>query len=216
MIRNGRIARASGADLAPDDRITLADHADLRFDGAPLDPPAPLTILMHKPLGYSCTTDDPGRVIYDLLPPRFRMRKPILSSVGRLDKDTEGLLILTDDGQLLHRIIAPKAKVAKRYEARLDRPLQGHEAALFASGGLLLQNETRPLLPAVLEAVDDRCAHVTIHEGRYHQVRRLYASVGNNVVGLRRLAIGGLALPLDLAPGQWRPATADELAKVFA
>jgi 16S rRNA pseudouridine516 synthase len=118
---------------------------------------------------------DPGRIVFDLLPPRFRLRNPPLSTVGRLDRDTSGLLLLTDDGQLLHRIISPKSKLPKVYLATLAQDLRGDEAAVFASGTLLLESETTPLLPAELEVPDARRARLTLHEGRYHQVRRMFA-----------------------------------------
>jgi 16S rRNA pseudouridine516 synthase len=150
-----------------------------------------------------------------LLPPRFARRNPGLNPVGRLDKDTTGLLLLTDDGQLLHRIIHPKSGCLKIYHATLDRPLDGREAALFASGTLLLQGETKPLLPAPLEVCGEKSVRITLHEGRYHQVRRMFAAAGNHVLTLHRISIGGLRLPDDLAEGGWRALTPAELAAVF-
>ena len=109
--------------------------------------------------------------MYGLLPPRFRLRSPPLSTVGRLDRDTSGLLLLTDDGALLHRVIAPKSKLPKVYDATLAQPLRGDEAALFASGTLLLASEKTPLLPAQLETLAPTRVRLTLHEGRYHQVK---------------------------------------------
>ena len=107
--------------------------------------------MLHKPVGYTCSTKDTGRLIYDLLPPRFRLRNPVLSTVGRLDRDTSGLLLMTDDGALLHRITSPKAHLPKVYEAALATDLRGDEAAMFASGTLMLESENQPLAPATLE-----------------------------------------------------------------
>ncbi|MCC6882118.1 MAG: pseudouridine synthase, partial [Verrucomicrobiales bacterium] len=154
---------------------------------------------------------DPGEVIYNLLPARFARRNPVLSPIGRLDKDTTGLLLMTDDGALLHKIIHPKSECGKVYHAVLDRPLEGHEDALFASGELTLRGETTALLPARLEVLGEREALVTLFEGRYHQVRRMFAASGNHVTGLKRIAIGALRLPDDLLPGDWRPLTAEDL-----
>ena len=201
MFREGRITDAAGDVLYVDDQLP---HADIRVDGEPLDPAAGLVLMLHKPVGYTCSTRDPGRVVYDLLPPRFRQRSPVLSPVGRLDRDTSGLLLFTDDGALLHRIISPKANLPKVYEATLAQPLRGDEAALFASGTLMLESEQTPLAPAVLEAVSPDVARLTLTEGRYHQVRRMFAAVGNHVVSLHRDRIGALDLPADLAPGQLR------------
>ena len=212
LIRAGAVTDDTGRRLAENE---VPPHAAIRFRGEELDPPAPLVIMLHKPCGYTCSADDPGSVIYDLLPERFARRNPALSPVGRLDKDTSGLLLMTDDGQLLHRIIHPKAGCLKVYHAVLDRPLEGHEAALFASGELVLRAESKPLLPAKLEVLGEKEARVILHEGRYHQVRRMFAAAGNHVLDLRRVAIGGLALPEDLAEGEWRPLTAAEQAAVF-
>jgi 16S rRNA pseudouridine516 synthase len=138
-----------------------------------------------------------------------------LNPIGRLDKDTTGLLLLTDDGKLLHKIIHPKSNCLKIYHAILDRPLEGHEGDLFASGTLVLNSETRPLLPAGFEVLGEKEALVTLHEGRYHQVRRMFAAAGNHVLGLKRISIGGLKLPDDLEEGDWRVLGPEELACVF-
>ena len=212
MFREGRITDAAGEVLYADDR---RDHDDIRIDGQALDPPTGLLLLLHKPVGYTCSSKDPGRVVFDLFPPRYRAREPQLSTVGRLDRDTSGLLLLTDDGQLLHRIIAPKSKLPKVYLATLAQDLRGDEGALFASGELLLENEKTPLLPAELAVLDARTARLTLHEGRYHQVRRMFAAVGNHVEALHRERIGGLDLGV-LPQGQWLALGEAERARLFA
>ena len=212
MFREGRVTDADGEVLYADDKV---EHARIRLDGEPLDPPTGLVLMLHKPLGVTCSRKDPGRVVYDLLPSRYRLREPALSTVGRLDRDTSGLLLLTDDGALLHRVISPRAEVAKIYEATLADDLRGDEAALFASGTLLLESETTPLAPAMLDVLGPRHARLTLHEGRYHQVRRMFAATGNHVETLQRVAVGGLALDA-LAPGEWRALEADDVARIFA
>ena len=212
MFREGRVTDADGEVLYADDKV---EHARIRLDGEPLDPPTGLVLMLHKPLGVTCSRKDPGRVVYDLLPSRYRVREPALSTVGRLDRDTSGLLLLTDDGALLHRIISPRAEVAKIYEATLAEDLRGDEAALFASGTLLLESETTPLAPAALDVLGPRHARLTLHEGRYHQVRRMFAATGNHVETLQRVAVGALALDA-LAPGEWRALEADDVARIFA
>lgn len=207
MFREGRITDAQGEVMYADDPL---DHDNLRVDGEPLDPPQGLLIMLHKPVGYTCSTKDPGRIVYDLLPPRYRLRSPLLSSVGRLDRDTSGLLLFTDDGALLHRIVSPKSKLSKVYEAALANDLRGDEAEIFASGTLMLESEQIPLLPADMETVDSRRVRLTLHEGRYHQVRRMFAAVGNHIETLHRSRIGGLGLG-NLPPGEWR--MLDEAAK---
>ena len=211
MFREGRITDPQGEVLYADDKV---GHDAIRVDGEPLDPPPGMTLMLHKPVGYTCSTKDPGRVIYDLLPPRFRLRSPLLSSVGRLDRDTSGLLLMTDDGALLHRIVSPKAKLAKVYEATLAQDLRGDEGAVFASGTLMLESETTPLAPAALHVHDARHAALTLTEGRYHQVRRMFAAVGNHVEALHRSRIGGLSLG-DLPAGRWRLLDAGDLDILF-
>ena len=212
MFREGRITDAGGDVLYADDQV---DHDAIRVDDEPLDPPPGLLLMLHKPVGYTCATKDPGRIVYDLLPPRFRLRSPLLSTVGRLDRDTSGLLLMTDDGALLHRIVSPKSHLSKRYDATLANDLRGDEAALFASGSLMLESEDTPLAPAVLDVGDARHASVVLTEGRYHQVRRMFAAAGNHVQALHRSAIGGLSLG-DLPPGEWRILGEDDRVRLFA
>jgi len=213
FIRAGAVTDDTGKVLSENE---VPAHDRIFFKGEPLDPPTPFTIILNKPDGFTCSTDNSDDIIYDLLPIRFSLRNPGLNAVGRLDKDTTGLLLMTDDGKLLHKIIHPKSNCLKVYHVTLDRPLEGHEAELFSSGTLMLNSETKPLLPAQLEVVGEKEALITLHEGRYHQVRRMFAAAGNHVLELKRISIGGLKLPEDLQEGDWRPITEEELASVFA
>jgi len=195
-----RLAKAGGITL---DAVKLAD-VSARIPGTPdlptrmtingeaLDPLAGLVILLNKPLGMTCSHKENGPLVHDILPARWIRRDPPISTIGRLDKQTSGLLLLTDDGGLLHRIISPKRHVRKTYRARLARPLDGTEGALFASGRLMLDGEDKPLAPAELEVVSETEALLTVTEGRYHQVRRMFASTGNHVEDLHRERLGGL------------------------
>lgn len=185
-------------ELTPD----LPDR--LEYFREKLDPLPGLVLMMHKPLGLTCSHNEPGARVYDLLPERWRRREPKISTIGRLDKDTSGLLLLTDDGDYLHQVISPKRSVRKRYRATLDRDLRRDEAAVFASGTLQLASEKTACLPASLEILSAREAVLTITEGRYHQVRRMFAAVGNHVVALHRMSIGELVLPEDMKPGEYR------------
>lgn len=208
LIRDGRVTLADGTVLA---EASKAEHAHIRIDGEALDPAPGVVLMLHKPAGYTCSTADPGRIVYELLPSRFMRRNPIIAPVGRLDRDTTGLLLLTDDGPLLHRLTSPRHHVPKTYDVTLARPLDGTEAELFASGTLILRSETTPLLPATLDVTGSNTARLTITEGRYHQVKRMFAATGNHVERLHRSAIGGLELG-DLAEGQWRVLNAAEVA----
>ena len=188
----------------------------MTVDGRPLDPVPGLVMLLNKPLGMTCSRKEDGALVYDVLPERWRRRDPAISTIGRLDKETTGLLLLTDDGDLLHRVISPRRHVAKVYRATLARPLAGTEQALFEAGGLVLEGEDKPLAPAALEVLSPTEARLTVTEGRYHMVRRMFAAVGNHVEALHRERVGALTLPDDLAPGAWRLLNPDQVALIFA
>ena len=196
--------------VTPDlpDRMTV--------DGRPLDPVPGLVMMLNKPLGMTCSRKEDGALVYDVLPERWRRREPAISTIGRLDKATTGLLLLTDDGDLLHRVISPKRHVAKVYRATLARPLAGTEQALFAAGGLVLEGEDKPLAPAELEVLSPTEARLTVTEGRYHMVRRMFAAAGNHVEALHRERVGALTLPDDLALGEWRLLDQEQIALIFA
>ena len=217
LVRDGRVVLDGVVlkDAGTKVPVSAALPTQLMISGAPVDPPAPLTLVMHKPLGVVCSHRETGRSVYELLPKRWQARMPALSTVGRLDKETSGLLLITDDGPLLHKIISPRSQVSKRYLATLDRPLTGDEAATFGAGTLVLESETDPLAPAILEPLSSHSAWLTITEGRYHQVRRMFAAVGNHVTALHRGRIGEFDLPQDLAPGDWRILDAEGTAQIF-
>ena len=211
LLEEGLVTSLDGEPLVADSRI---DHAQVLVDGEPLDPAPGMVLMLNKPTGFTCSTTDPGEVVYDLLPPRFRWRKPLVASIGRLDRDTSGLLLMTDDGALTHRVTSPRSHLPKVYEATLAEDLRGDESGLFASGALSLKSDPEPLAPAVLEALGPRRARITVTEGRYHQIRRMFAAVGNHVEALHRTAIGGLCLG-DLPEGEWRLLDAADIASVL-
>ena len=219
-----RMAKAGGITLDGEDitdatkRIAIEPDLSsrMRIDGEPLDPLQGMVLMLNKPLGMTCSHKEDGRLVYDVLPHRWKCREPAISTIGRLDKQTSGLLLMTDDGELLHRVISPKRHVKKTYRATLARPLNGTEGAQFASGELMLENESKPLAPAELQVISETEALLTVTEGRYHQVRRMFAATGNHVEALHRESVGGLTLPKTLAPGEWKLLTADEIALIFA
>ena len=187
---------------------------DVRIDGEAPDHPGELLILLNKPEGLVCSHDSAeGPSVYSLLPERWRRRNPPVTSVGRLDKDTTGLLLLTDAGGAVHRLTSPKNKVAKVYRAMLDRdPPEGFEA-VFASGTLVLAGETSPCAPAPVRLLGPRHAELILTEGRYHQVKRMFASQGCGVVSLDRIQFGGLELG-DLPRGSWIELPINSLDKI--
>lgn len=192
---DGRVADNFGAKAAA---------AAVAVDGAPLDHPGALLLLLHKPVGLVCSHDErEGPSVYSLLPERWRRRNPAVTSIGRLDKDTSGLLLLTDLSPLVHRLTSPRHKVPKVYRATLDRDLAPDLAARFAGGTLLLEGEQEPCAPAAFRELGPREAELTLTEGRYHQVRRMFAATGSTVLTLHRARFGDLELG-DLPPGQWR------------
>ena len=217
LARAGLVTLDGTAIEDADQRIVVTRDLPerMRIRGKPLDPPPGLALMLHKPLGVTCSHKEAGPLVYGLLPERWRHRDPAISTVGRLDKDTSGLLLMTDDGALLHRIISPRAQIPKRYQVTLDRPLRGDEAGIFAAGTLLLEGEDKPLLPATMEVHSSTSASLILTEGRYHQVRRMFAAVGNHVTALHRDRIGELALPEDLEPGQYRLLGEADLALIL-
>jgi 16S rRNA pseudouridine516 synthase len=218
LAKAGRIVLDGAAVTDADRRIAVTPDLSARMtvQGRPLDPPPGLILMLHKPLGVTCSHKEAGALVYDLLPGRWRMRDPAISTVGRLDKETSGLLLMTDDGALLHRIISPKRHIPKRYRVTLDRPMAGDEGAMFASGQMVLESDDKPLLPAILETLSPTEALLILSEGRYHQARRMFAAVGNHVTALHRDRVGGLDLPADLAPGAYRLMDAADLERVFS
>jgi 16S rRNA pseudouridine516 synthase len=211
----GYCSRREARDWIEDGRVTVrseiaddvsrkAPAGDVLVDGEPLDHPDGLLLLVHKPTGLVCSHEvREGANVYSLLPERWRNRNPIVTSVGRLDKDTSGLLLLTDQSALVHRLTSPKHKVPKIYRATVDRDLSPELVPLFASGTLLLEGEKTPCAPADLRILSSREAELTLIEGRYHQVRRMFSSQGVTVLTLHRERFGPLALG-DLPKGEWR------------
>ena len=194
FIAQGRVTLLSNAQAKLKADMRIPAH-DILFDGEALDHPDGIFIVMHKPVGVVCTHDErEGKTVYDLLPERWRQRSPRIESVGRLDKETSGLLLLTDQHALIHQLTSPKHKVMKVYEADVDSPLTREMVDLFASGTLVLHGESKPCLPAALEIIAPNRARLSISEGRYHQVRRMLASVGSPVLTLHRSQFGDLTL----------------------
>jgi 16S rRNA pseudouridine516 synthase len=200
-IRAKRVTVKGVPAEAADDK---ADPMLVQVDGEPLECPEGLLAVFHKPAGCVCSHDErDGPTIYDLLPPRWPKRNPPVTSVGRLDKDTTGVLLLTDDGALVQRWTSPKHKVPKVYEATVDADLRPGMIALFAAGTLRLEGEDKPCLPARLEIVSPREARLELTEGRFHQVKRMFASQGCNVTRLHRSRFGDYTVE-GLNPGQWK------------
>ena len=195
--------------------LTAAGAGTLTLDGAALDPLSPLTVMLHKPVGYTCSHEDKGPLVYDLLPVRWQARKPLLSCAGRLDKESTGQVILTDDGDLLHRITHPKSHASKHYAVTVQHDLKGDEAALFATGTFLMTGDTKPLKPALWTPHGPRSGHMILEEGRFHQIRRMFETLGNTVTALHRQQTGNLTLG-DLKPGEYRILSAEEVQSIVS
>lgn len=169
-------------------------------------------VLLHKPAGVLTATEDRKQpTVLDLLPPE--LRRIGLAPVGRLDKDTEGLLLLTNDGELAHRLLSPKYHVEKRYLARVDGELSAADAEAFARGMTL--GDGLECLPAGLEVLPDRVCIVTLREGKFHQVKRMLAARGAPVLYLKRLSMGPLTLDDSLAAGAYRLLRAEEILALY-
>ena len=184
------------------DTSIKAYHDDITINNEPIDPET-ITILLNKPAGFICSHNDAGSLIYALIPNRWNRRNPKISTIGRLDVDTTGAIILTDDGALNHKLSSPKSDVLKIYEATLAVPLKGDEAQIFASGELMLNAEKKPLLPASLEVISPTHVRLEICEGKYHQVKRMFAAVGNRVLTLHRVKFDSFDVE-DLKEGTYK------------
>lgn len=201
LVRQGRVT-AGGEVLHAAEKKFPPD--EVRVDGELIDCPAGILVVLHKPAGFVCSHDEAeGQLVYELFPERWTRRNPPVTTVGRLDKDTTGVLLLTDQGELVQRWTSPKHKVPKVYEVTVDRDLEPGLVEMFASGTLVLNGEDKPCLPARLEILSPREARLELTEGRYHQVKRMFAAQGFHVTKLHRSRFGDIELG-DLAPGQWR------------
>ena len=208
LVRQGRVL-VDGVPPAAADRKVDPSTAVITVDGVVVGRERYTYLLLHKPAGVLTATEDRRQpTVMDLLPEEYRRRG--LAPVGRLDKDTEGLLLLTDDGPLTHRLLSPKYHVDKVYYARVDGTMEEADVSAFAEG-LLLEDGLR-CLPARLEPLGAGECLVTLREGKFHQVKRMLASRGKPVRYLKRLAMGPLRLEDTLAAGSWRPLLPDELA----
>lgn len=214
-IKSGLVKLDDQTFTDPAQQVDLAAMQAATYDNQPLDPISPLTVLLNKPEGYICSTDEDGDLIYALLPWRWQIRTPVLSTAGRLDKDSTGLVLLTDDGQLLHKIISPKTHVEKYYCVTVRDELKGNEAALFATGEFCLSNDSKPLKVATWQPDGPRSGVMILQEGRYHQIRRMFETIGNHVETLHRFRLGGLDLS-GVEEGQYRILSEAEVAAIFS
>jgi 16S rRNA pseudouridine516 synthase len=206
IIREGRVSLAGALVTQPARQVDA--HTEVTLDGALLPLPSPRYFMLNKPPGVVCATRDPGqRTVLDLFD---EPRRRTLHIAGRLDIDTTGLVLVTDDGQWCHRVTAPASHCSKTYQVTLAEPLTPAQASGVA-GGLLLKGERKPTRPAVVERVSACELRLTITEGKYHQVKRMFAATGNHVVALHRLSIGGVTLDESLDPGAYRPLTSNEV-----
>lgn len=187
-----------------DDTSERVDPGQVRVDGEGVEGPEGLLVMLNKPTGLVCSrSDGEGASVYTLLPERWSQRNPPVTTVGRLDRDTTGLLLVTDLGEWVHRWTSPKHHVEKTYEVTLNGPGDPAWVEVFASGKLRLEGEEKPCLPARLEWVGEREARLHLVEGRFHQVKRMFLEMGREVVRLHRSRFGEYVLG-DLAEGTWQ------------
>lgn len=208
LVKQGRVSVNGTKVNKPEDKCDPA-QAEVRVDGKLVDCAPFVYLMLHKPAGLlSATEDKKQKTVIDLLPEHLQRRG--LFPVGRLDKDTEGLLVLTDDGALAHELLSPKKHVDKVYYAEVEGVLDQEDITALKDGMTLADG--LECLPAGLEILEggSRC-RVTLREGKYHQVKRMLAARGKPVQYLKRLSMGGLKLDEELKKGEWRPLTAAEL-----
>lgn len=214
MAKKGRIT-VNGTVVKKADQKVMPEEDVIAVDGTPLVFRRYVYYMMHKPGGVlSAARDSRAETVVDLLPPELARRN--LFPAGRLDKDTEGLLILTDDGDFAHRMLSPKKQIFKEYHAVLDKPVGSDDVEAFAKGVELTDFTCLPARLRILEDGDTPLVAVEICEGKFHQVKRMFAARGCTVTYLKRVRIGGLRLDEDLPKGGVRPMTQEELDLIFA
>jgi 16S rRNA pseudouridine516 synthase len=197
---NGSVVKKSAFKVSESDQV--------QYMGVDIKPPKQRYIMLHKPKDVVCSTaDGEHRTVLDLL---FISNRDSLRIVGRLDIDTTGLLLLTDDGNWSHRITSPKYKQAKVYHVLLADEISD-DAISQLEMGIMLKGEDKATLPASVEKLDSKTILLTLHEGKYHQVKRMLAAVGNHVEELHRQQIGEIILDDDLKAGEWRELSVDEI-----
>lgn len=179
-----------------------AKHSDITVNNEALDNEK-ILIVLNKPKDYICSHNDAGKLIYSLLPKRLQNRNPKISTIGRLDIDTSGIILLTNDGELNHALTSPKKDIKKIYEVGLKEKLKGDEKEIFESSNIILKNEEKALKPAFLEVINEKLVYLTIVEGKYHQVKRMFAYVNNRVESLHRVEFAGFRLD-GLKEGEFR------------
>ncbi|MCU1715903.1 pseudouridine synthase [Pseudomonas sp. 5P_3.1_Bac2] len=211
----GRLALTSGRVKVDGQVVNAAQFEVNQFSRIELDNQllqagkAARYFMLHKPVGVvSATQHEEHRTVLDLLD---EPDKTELHLAGRLDLNTSGLLIITNDGLWSRRLTEPRSRLGKVYRVHTEQPIEPHYAAVFAQG-LYFAYEDLTTLPAELAILDSHSALLTLHEGRYHQVKRMFGHFQNKVIGLHRLSMGGIHLDPSLAPGQYRALTAEEIA----
>jgi len=211
LIRAGRVSVNGVVCRAPEAKV--GETAPVAVDGAAIGADRPVYLMLYKPAGVVSSTDEPGeRTVLDLLGEEYRNAG--LFPAGRLDKDTEGLLLLTNDGPLAHRLLAPKSHVDKVYYVEVDGALDESDVEAVRRGVIL--GDGYQCLPGELELLSSGSAHITLREGKYHQVKRMLASRGKPVTYLKRVRFGPLKLDESLPKGGWRPLNDRELEGIFS
>jgi len=200
------------AQVVRDSAFQVNDSDDIVFQQKNIDAPKLRYLMLNKPQGYVCSNEDPSHpTIAGLLTDEIRPQE--LNIAGRLDADTTGLLLITSDGQWLHKITSPNHKQPKRYLVETADPIDPTAVELFAKG-IELKNEKHPTKAATLEIIESHMAYLTLTEGRYHQVKRMFAAIGNKVTELHRDRIGAIVLDEDLGTGEYRELTDAEISQV--
>ena len=210
LIRWGRVQVNGECIIKPP--MHIDPQLSVTLDDEPITLPGTIYLMLHKPAGVISATDDPShRTVLDLI---NHPHRHTLHVVGRLDKDTTGLLLITNDGDWSHRLMSPKQHVPKTYLATLAEPLTEAAAAQLRVG-VQLYGEKHLTLPAEVVILPQQQVRLTLHEGKYHQVKRMLAAVGNRVESLHRQQIGGLMLDEKLPPGEWRELSEQEQQQLF-
>ncbi len=205
LLRSKRVKVNDKLVLKSDEKVDWTDTIEI--DGEKIILQKNVYLILNKPKGYvSATTDNKDKTVIELVPEKYQHRE--LFPAGRLDKDTTGLMIITDDGAFAHNILSPKKHVSKKYFVEIDKPITIQMIQGFQEGVKLIDGECKP---SIIEKITDKTCHVTLTEGRYHQIKRMFGMYHAKVIELKRISMGNLILPSDLKSGECRELTQEEL-----
>ena len=198
---NSCVVTSAGAIIK--DNTQVVNPRNIKISNKSIKYYSGVNVILNKPIGYVCTRKSIENSIFKLFPNQWILRRPKVNTAGRLDVDATGIIIITDDGKLLHRIISPKNKVSKVYRVKLEKVIKSNYKSFFESGECIIKSESKPCKPVQFKKIGNNTAELELIEGKYHQIKKMFSVLNNTVIELNRIKIGNLRLN-GLKLGQWR------------